>query len=414
MRTEAFYGEAVADLAAKGGLRVFRQLNRQSSTPAIAVYTAPDGRRKAVTVWCSNDYLGMSKHPALIETMLRVTKEMGVGAGGVRSLSGTTDYHVMLEHELARLHDKPAALLFNSGFVANETTLSTLISRTPGMIVFSDKLIHASMIHGIRNARAEKRIFEHNDPDSLEQELRSVDARRPKLVVLEAVYSMDGDVAPLAPMLDAAERHGAMTYLDEVHAVGMYGPKGAGMADRDRVMPRVTIVQGTLGKAFGVVGGYIAASREIVDFVRQFAPGMIFSTALPPAVAATASESVRIVSRSGDLRRQLAERAERLKACLRAAGLPFMPSQSHIVPVLVGDPQRCTDICDLLLSRYSLCVQPIKFPTVARGTERLRITPAPYHSTAMMDELISALAEVWTELGLPFARRSDRREAVNA
>jgi 5-aminolevulinate synthase len=396
-----FYEQSIRDLRQRGDYRFFKQLQPDTTNPAIAIYTDETGRRSEVTVWCNNDYLGMSKHPDVIAALLLAVKDTGAGAGGVRSLSGTTDYHVELEHCIADLYDKPRALLFNSGFIANDTVLSTLLSRTPGMIAYSDTLIHASMIYGIRHAKCDKRIFRHNDPGDLDRLLADDPPEHPKLVVLESVYSMDGHVAPLPEIVRVAQRHGALVYLDEVHACGMYGAKGSGIAEEQGVLDGIDIIQGTLGKAYGLIGGYIAAPTAIVEFVKQFAPGLIFTTALPPGIAAAAIESIRILSRTPALRNRLAERAKRLKWLLAEAGLPVMESQSHIVPLYVGDPNLATEVCDTLLKTEGLMLQPIKFPTVAHGTERIRICPAPYHTDKMMDRLLAALQDIWTRMDLP-------------
>ena len=351
---------------------------------------------KPITVWCSNDYLAMGQHPAVVEAMERALHEVGAGSGGTRNISGNTHYHTELEAELADLHGKSGALLFTSGYVSNEAALSTLGKLLPGCVIFSDELNHASMIAGIKNSGCEKRVFRHNDLEHLEELLAAADTDTPKLIAFESVYSMDGDTAPIAAICDLADKYGALTYLDEVHAVGMYGTRGGGISERDAVADRLTILEGTLGKAFGVMGGYIAADTTIIDCIRSYAPGFIFTTSLSPVLVAGALASVRHLKRSAEERQAQQAAAAMLKSKFAAAGLPQMPSVTHIVPLLVGCPVKAKRISDILLAEYGLYVQPINFPTVPRGTERLRFTPGPQHSAAMMDELTAALVEIWS------------------
>ena len=396
----SIFQAAIDRLHDEGRYRVFIDVLRNKGAFHNARCFAGHNGPKPITVWCSNDYLGMGQHPAVIAAMEEALHDVGAGSGGTRNIGGNTHYHVDLEAELADLHGKQGALLFTSGYVSNEATLATLGKLLPGCVIFSDALNHASMIAGIRNSGCEKRVFRHNDLDHLEQLLRDEDPEVPKLIAFESVYSMDADVAPIAKICDLADRYGAMTYCDEVHAVGMYGARGGGISERDEVAHRVTILEGTLGKAFGVMGGYIAADQAIIDCIRSYAPGFIFTTSLSPVLVAGALASVRHLKASGEERAAQQASAAILKARMAEAGLPVMASDTHIVPLMVGNAVEAKRISDILLAEYGLYVQPINYPTVPRGTERLRFTPGPCHSEAMINELIGALREVWSRLEL--------------
>jgi 5-aminolevulinate synthase len=398
MNYDHIFQQAIDRLHQEGRYRVFIDILRnRGAFPNARCFAGHNGERP-ITVWCSNDYLGMGQHPDVIEAMEGALHDVGAGSGGTRNIGGNTHYHVHLENELADLHSKDAALLFTSGYISNEATLSTLAKILPGCVVFSDEYNHASMIAGIRNSGCEKHVFRHNDLVHLEALLAATPADVPKLIAFESVYSMDGDVAPISAICDLADKYNALTYLDEVHAVGMYGPRGGGIAERENVMQRLTIIEGTLGKAFGVMGGYIAASKTIIDVVRSYAPGFIFTTSLSPVLVAGALASVRHLKQSQIERSLHQDRAARLKSLLADAGLPVMNSSTHIVPVMVGDPVRCKKMSDILLMEYGIYVQPINYPTVPRGTERLRFTPGPSHSDDMLLGLRDALLEIWDRL----------------
>ncbi|MDC7674749.1 5-aminolevulinate synthase [Asticcacaulis machinosus] len=396
MDYNAAFEAAVETVRSEGRYRVFANLKRHNGQFPRATWIKPDGVSQDVTVWCSNDYLGMGQNPVVLEAMHKAIDEAGSGSGGTRNISGTTWYHNALEAELADLHQKPAALVFTSGYVANEATLTTLYKILPGLIVFSDALNHASMIAGIRNGGGERHIFRHNDLEHLEELLKAAPSNAPKLIAFESVYSMDGDIADIHGTVALAKKYGALTYIDEVHAVGLYGQRGAGVAERDGIMDQIDIIEGTLGKAFGMMGGYIAGSAAMVDAIRLWASGFIFTTSLPPAVMAGATASVRWLKEHNERRDAHQERAQTLMRRFREAGIPVLPSVSHIVPVLVGHAHHCKMISDMLLNDFSIYVQPINYPTVPKGTERLRFTPSPDHDDTMMDELVSAMDKLWS------------------
>jgi 5-aminolevulinate synthase len=392
---------AVDTVRSEGRYRIFRDIRRKKGAFPLATWFRDNLREQDITVWCSNDYLGMGQNECVVEAVKSAVETAGTGSGGTRNISGTTRYHVQLEAELADLHDKEAALVFTSGYVANEAALSTMSKILPGLHIFSDEMNHASMISGIRNARTHKHIFKHNNLQDLERKLKAIPLDAPKLIAFESVYSMDADIAPIEAICDLADKYNALTYIDEVHAVGMYGAHGGGVCEQYGLMDRVDIIQGTLAKAYGMIGGYIAADRVIIDAIRSLASGFIFTTSIPPSTAAGALRSVRILKITPDIRAKHQERANALKARFRAAGYPFIDGDTHIVPLMVGDPVKCQEISDRLIEDHGIYAQPINFPTVPRGTERLRFTPSPFHTDAMMDELMDALSKVWADFELP-------------
>jgi 5-aminolevulinate synthase len=402
MDYQGFFTESLTKLREEGNYRVFADLERHLGAFPKATFRN-EGDAKDVTIWCSNDYLGMGQHPDVLSAMHAALDRSGAGAGGTRNISGTTHDHVELEAELADLHGKEAALLFTSGYVSNWATLGTLGAKIPGLVILSDALNHASMIEGIRHSKAQRIVWKHNDLEDLEAHLQSLPLEQPKLIAFESVYSMDGDIAPIEAICDLADKYNAMTYIDEVHAVGMYGPRGGGVAEREGLMDRIDIIEGTLGKAFGVVGGYITGTKELVDFIRSFASGFIFTTALPPHVAAGAVASIRHLKASDQERQGQQDRVAELRTRLDGIGIPHIPNPSHIIPVMVGDPVKCKFISDRLMADHGIYIQPINYPTVPKGTERLRITPSPVHSAEDMDRLVGALESLWAECHL--ARR---------
>jgi 5-aminolevulinate synthase len=399
MDYDEFFADKVAALKTEGRYRVFADLERDAGKfPAAINYQGDE--IADVTVWCSNDYLGMGQSTVVMDAMHKAIDKCGAGAGGTRNISGTNHYHVLLEQELAKLHKKEAGLIFTSGYVANLTTLSTIGQMLPDCVIISDALNHNSMIAGIKHSRSEKMIFKHNDLEDLERKLKKVNSHQPKMIAFESVYSMDGDISPIKEICDLAEKYNALTFLDEVHAVGLYGSHGAGVAERDGIMDRIDIIQGTMAKGFGVVGGYIAGSASLCDFIRSYGDGFIFSSSMPPAVAAGCLASVKYVKEHNELREQHQERASTLKQRLSDVGIPVMPTETHIVPVIVGDPVLCKQASDELMFNHGIYVQPINYPTVPRGTERLRFTPTPLHNDELMDHLVKALKKVWGQLGL--------------
>ena len=401
MDFDQFFTRALDQLRADGNYRIFADLERRRGAfPRADCHRG--GEKREITVWCSNDYLGMGQHPDVVGAMTETVEQCGTGAGGTRNISGTNHHHLMLEAELADLHGKEAALLFTSGYVSNWASLSTLGARIPNAVILSDEMNHASMIEGIRHSRADKVLWKHNDWRDLDRKLKAV-GDRPKIVAFESVYSMDGDICPMREIVEVAEAHGALTYLDEVHAVGMYGPRGGGISEREGLAHRISLIEGTLGKAYGVVGGYVTGSTALCDFIRSFASGFIFTTALPPAIAAAATASIRHLKGSDSERMAQRDRVAALRARLDQLGIPHMANDSHIVPVMIGDPVKCRQISDILMDDWGIYVQPINYPTVPKGTERLRITPSPYHTDADIDRLVQALGALWRQCALAHA-----------
>jgi 5-aminolevulinate synthase len=398
MDFDSLFRAQIDTLKAEGNYRSFAELERKRGEFPRAM-NHKDGEVSEITVWCSNDYLGMGQHPAVVKAMVDSVQACGTGSGGTRNISGNNHHHLLLEAELADLHGKDAALLFTSGYVSNWAALSTLGSRIPDVVILSDAGNHASMIEGVRHSRADKVIWKHNDWRDLDRKLKAV-GDRPKVVAFESVYSMDGDISPIKEIVQVAKAHGALTYIDEVHAVGMYGPRGGGVTEREGLADQIDLIEGTLGKAFGVVGGYITGSAPLCDFIRSFASGFIFTTALPPAVAAAATASIQHLKQSGFERQRQQEQVAKLRAKLDRAGIPHMANDSHIIPVMIGDPVKCRMISDILMRDWGVYVQPINYPTVAKGTERLRITPSPFHSDADIDHLVSALSALWQRCAL--------------
>mgnify|MGYP001943136622 CR=1 FL=1 len=403
MTFDALFQAQLDQLKSEGNYRIFAELERQCGAHPRAQNICDAGEKRDITVWCSNDYLGMGQHPDVVARMQEVVGQCGAGAGGTRNISGTNSHHVALEAELADLHHKEAALLFTSGYVSNWAALSTLGSRLPNAVILSDALNHASMIEGIRHSRAEKVIWRHNDPEDLDRKLAALPANATKIVAFESVYSMDGDIAPIREIVEVCEKHGAMSYIDEVHAVGMYGPRGGGVAEREGLMDRITLIEGTLGKAYGVVGGYIAGSRALCDFIRSFASGFIFTTALPPAIAAAAQTSIAHLKVSGEERARQQRQVALLRKLLDRAGIPHLDNPSHIIPVMIKDPVKCRQIADILMQDFGIYVQPINYPTVPKGTERLRFTPGPNHTDADLHHLVNALTVLWKQCALSHA-----------